>query len=92
MVIHWCILLKDGKDYFYFDTYGFPASSEVEDQIGTYIWSDVQLQDMNSSSCGFYCVAWMLYLQEHKDKKSAFANFLKLFSKSTKKNEEIINS
>ena len=83
--------LKNGKKYYYFDSYGFPASSEIEDQIGTYIWSDVQLQDMNSSSCGFYCVAWMLYLQEHKDKKSAFANFLKLFSKSTKKNEEILN-
>jgi hypothetical protein len=88
---HWTCLLKDGKDYFYFDSYGFPASEEIEEQIGEYVYSDIQLQDMNSSSCGFYCVAWMRYMDSHKDKKSAFANFLKLFSKNTKKNEIILN-
>ena len=30
---HWTALLKDGDKYFYFDSYGFPASQEVEDQI-----------------------------------------------------------
>ena len=31
-ISHWTALLKDGKDYFYFDSYGFYASQEVEDQ------------------------------------------------------------
>ena len=88
---HWCVLLKDGKDYFYFDSFGFPASSEIEDQIGTYIWSDVQLQHLDATSCGYFCVFWMMWMQTHKDKKSAFANFLSLFSKDTKKNEVILN-
>jgi hypothetical protein len=83
--------LKDGKNYFYFDSYGFPASQEIEDQIGEYLYSDNQLQHLNSSSCGFFCVAWMRYLQSHKDKKLAFANFLKLFSEDPKKNEVILN-
>ena len=56
---HWTCLLKDGNKYFYFDSYGFFASEEVEDQIGEYIYSTDQLQDMNSSSCGYYCIAWM---------------------------------
>jgi len=30
-------------------------------------------------------------MQTHKDKKSAFANFLSLFSKDSKKNEVILN-
>jgi hypothetical protein len=67
------------------------ASQEIEDQIGEYIWSDVQLQNINSSSCGYYCIAFMLYLQQHKDKKSAFAKFLSLFSKDTKNNELVLN-
>ena len=39
---HWTCLLKDGKNYFYFDSFGFPASEEVEEQIGEYIYSDIQ--------------------------------------------------
>ena len=88
---HWTCLFKDGKDFYYFDSFGFPASEEVEELIGEYIYSDVQLQNMNSSSCGYYCIAFMLYLQQHKDKKSAFAKFLSLFTKDTKNNELILD-
>jgi len=90
---HWCCLLKDGKKYFYFDSYGFPASEEIEDQIGEYTYSDNQLQHLNSSSCGFFCVAWMLWMQEHKhkNKEICFTSFLSLFSKDPKKNELILN-
>ena len=82
---HWCCLLKDGKNYYYFDSYGFPASEEIEEQIGDYIYSTNQLQNMNSSSCGYFCLAFMLEMSSRKDKKSAFADFLKLFGKNTKK-------
>ena len=59
---HWTCLLKNGTNYFYFDSYGFPASAEVEEQIGEYIFSTNQLQDMNSTSCGYFCVAFMIYM------------------------------
>ena len=88
---HWTCLLKDGKDYYYFDSYGFLASEEVEEQIGEYIYSDNQLQDMNSTSCGFFCLAWIKWMQQYKDKKLAYANFLKSFTKDTKKNESILH-
>jgi hypothetical protein len=88
---HWTCLLKDKNDYYYFDSYGFPASQEVEDQIGLYTFSDVDLQHLNSSSCGWFCLMWMKWMQQHKNKKLAFSNFLKLFSKDTKKNEVILN-
>ena len=88
---HWTCLMKDGKDYFYFDSYGFVPSQEIEDQIGEYIYSDIDLQHLNSSSCGFFCIAWMMWMQDHKNKKLAFSNFLKLFSEDTKKNEIILN-
>jgi hypothetical protein len=88
---HWTCLLKDGKDYFYFDSYGFVASAEVEDQINEYIYSDLQLQHLNSTSCGWFCIAWMRYMQYHKNKKLAYSNFLKLFSKDPKENEIILH-
>ena len=88
---HWCCLLKDGKKYFYFDSYGFPASEEVEEQIGEYIYSSNQLQNMNSSSCGYFCIAWMLYLDSRKNKESAFADFLKLWTEDTKNNEFVLH-
>jgi hypothetical protein len=84
--------LKDGKKYFYFDSYSFPASQEIEDQIGEYIYSDVQLQDMNSTSCGFYCLAFMKWMEKNKNKELAYTNFLKLFTKDTKENESILHS
>ena len=88
---HWTCLLKDGKKYFYFDSYGFPASEEIEEQIGEYIYSDIDLQHINATSCGYFCIAWMLWMQILKDKKLAFSNFLNLFNKDTKMNEIILH-
>jgi len=88
---HWCALCKDGKSFYYFDSYGFPASEEVEEQIGEYIHSDIQIQDMNSSACGFYCLEWMKWMDNNKNKKLAYTNFLKLFTKDTKKNEMVLH-
>jgi len=84
-------MLKDGKKYFYFDSYGFPASEEIEEQIGEYIYSTNQLQNMDSSSCGFFCIAWMSYMDSRKKKEAAFADFLSLFTKNTKNNEMILH-
>jgi len=88
---HWCCLLKDDKNYFYFDSYGFPASEEIEEQIGEYIYSTNQLQNINSSSCGYFCIAFMDYMDSRKNKKSAYADFLKLFSENTKNNEMVLH-
>ena len=86
-------MLKDGHNFYYFDSYGFPASQEVEDQIGEYVYSDLQLQHLNSSSCGFFVIAWMRFMQnhKHKNKKICYESFLKLFDKDPKKNEIILN-
>jgi len=82
--------MKDGKNY-YFDSFGFPVSQEVEDQIGEYVYADIDLQHINSTSCGYFCIAFMRWMQQHKNKKSAYSNFLKLFSENTKMNEMILH-
>jgi hypothetical protein len=88
---HWTALFKNDKEYFYFDSYGFVASQEVEDQIKEYIYSDIDIQSLNSTSCGFFCIAWMKWMQKYKDKKLAYANFLKLFGKDRMNNEMVLH-
>ena len=88
---HWTCLLKNGTNYYYFDSYGFPASEEVEEQIGEYIYSDQQLQDMDSTSCGYFCVAFMRYMASGRGGQTAYSNFLKSFSKDVKKNEIVLH-
>ena len=88
---HWTALLKNGKDYYYFDSYGFLASQEIEDLIKSYIYSDLDLQSMSSTSCGWFCLSWMIKLEKYKDKYLGYSNYLKLFSKDTRKNERILH-
>ena len=90
-VSHWTCLLKNDKDYLYYDSYGFYASQEVEDQIKEYIYSDIDIQSLESTACGFYVVAWMKWMQKYKNKNEAYARFLKLFGKDRMKNEVVLN-
>ena len=71
--------------------YGFVASQEVEDQIGEYIYSNLQIQHLNSSSCGYYVIAFMRWMQDRKNKKLGYSNFLKLFKRDPKENEIILH-
>ena len=89
---HWTALLKDGKKYYYFDSYGFVPPQPLEDIIGEYIYSENDIQSMASSSCGWYCIAWMKYLYKKKNKELAYAKFLSLFTTNKNENEKILHS
>ena len=90
---HWTALIKDGDIFYYFDSFGFPAPAPVEQKASEIIWSDVDIQAMMSSSCGWFCIAWIRFMKNKKDKKKAYANFLKLFTSHTPKlleNEKVL--
>ncbi len=82
---HWTALIKDGDIFYYFDSFGFPAPAPIEQRATDTIWSDVDIQSIVSSSCGWFCIAWIRFMKGKKDKKKAYANFLKLFSSRTPK-------
>ena len=89
---HWTCLLKDGASCYYFDSYGFPASAEVEELVGgDYIHSDVQVQAEASTSCGYFCIAFMRSMGKAKNKKLASGDFLQLFDKDPRKNERVLH-
>jgi hypothetical protein len=78
---HWCVIYKNDKT-FYFDSYGFPPPEEIQNIIRPYIYSNKQIQDINSSSCGYYVILFIMFINKnkHKDDIEIFQDFLNLFN------------
>jgi len=89
---HWTALIKNGPNYFYFDSFGMPSPIEVEDRInGPYSWSDIDIQALSSSSCGWFCVAFCRFMVHHHPNDKSYKLFLHLFNKNNlHKNEAIL--
>jgi hypothetical protein len=87
---HWVVLYYNGVDNFYFDAFGFICPKEIEDKLIKYTYSKKQIQDVNSSSCGWYCIAFIKFLYKRSFKKDFYDCFINLFSKDTKNNEVIL--
>ena len=87
---HWTVLYKDNDD-FYFDAFGFPPPTEVEKKIGSYIWNEDDIQDIDTTSCGYYCIAFVKFMAGKMNPKEKFRTFVSLFSKDVDKNERILN-
>jgi hypothetical protein len=94
---HWTALLVDKKQYYYFDPFGFPAPTEVEDAIFKdaghkvrYVYNTEQVQDIDHTSCGFYVVAWIRYMSKKaKDKSVQFEKFLEIFDDPPTNDKEL---
>jgi len=88
---HWCCCLIDCEKYnFWFDSFGFPAPEEVTEKIEPYIFNHKDIQDIDTSSCGYYCIAFIKFLNGKENKELYFKKFVNLFSKDTAKNEKIL--
>ena len=88
---HWTIIYHC-KDYtLYFDPFGFLAPEAFEDKITkSYYYNKRDIQHTNSSSCGFFCIAFAKYIFHKKNKVEAFDKFIDLFSGNTKQNEKVL--
>ena len=51
----------------------------------------MDIQSLDSTSCGFYVVAFMKWMQKYKNKNEAYARFLKLFGIDRMKNEVVLH-
>ena len=80
---HWTALIKEGDMFYYFDSFGCPAPSPIEQRATNTIWSEYDIQSIASSSCGWFCIAWIRFMKNKKNKKKAYADFLKLFTSHT---------
>ena len=91
---HWCSFYYDKKQSFYFDSYGFIAPLEVHNKIIPYYYNDKDIQDLYSTACGFYSLAFVIFMDRYankeQDKKEVYASFVNLFTDDTKKNEKTL--
>lgn len=89
---HWTSFYYDGIKNIYYDSFGFKPPEETEIILEPYIYNDKDIQNINSSSCGFYCIAFIKFLSKLNNKIKGFEKFIELFDKNTLKNELILDS
>ena len=88
---HWtCFYYNYPSTSIYFDSYGFIAPRDVQTRISPYVFNEKDIQDFNSSACGWYCIAFIKFLHDKTDKEEMFKTFLKLFKLETIKNDKIL--
>ena len=90
---HWTCFYKNPENILYFDSIGFPPPIEVLKQTDNILWSDKQIQDINSTACGFFCICCIRFLHNkinNKNEKELYDKFLNLFSDNTYKNDGIL--
>ena len=88
---HWVCLYYTTNYSYYYDSFGFVAPLEVQKKIIPYMYNDLEIQDIDSTACGFYCVAFVLYLNKKMNIEKAFIEFINLFGKDTERNEAILH-
>lgn len=87
---HWVALYFDNISC-YFDSFGFVPPEEIENKAKPYIYNKKDIQSISSSSCGFYCIAFIKYLNKSKDKPKDYLTFINLFNTYDKdENERIL--
>ena len=89
---HWTVLYKDNDDIFYYDSFGFEAPEEIETKLGNYYWNDTDIQDIDTSSCGYYVIAFIKFMNNKINPLKSYKTFVSLFNSDTKKNEKILNT
>lgn len=87
---HWTALYFHPLKSYYCDSFGFVPPLEVEQKIKPYLYNNEDIQDFNSEACGYYCLAFIKFLNDKTNKEVAFKEFLKMFGKKTIKNDNIL--
>jgi hypothetical protein len=87
---HWTVLYFHPLKSYYNDSFGFVAPLEVEKKIKPYLYNNKDIQDWNSSACGWYCLAFIKFLHDKQNKEMAFKEFLKMFKTKTTENDDIL--
>jgi hypothetical protein len=87
---HWTCCYYHPLHSVYFDSYGFPSPEEIEEKLHPYTYNKDDIQAYSSKACGWFCIAFLKYIDDKKDKIKAIEEFCKLFSNDTKKNDDIL--
>lgn len=78
---HWTCFIKQNDNIIYFDSYGLPAPQESikimkPDKI---YYNDKMIQHLNTSSCGYWCIAFLLFMYKVKSGEKDILNHYQEF-------------
>ena len=89
---HWTALVMNKKNCLYMDSFGMPPPEKVfqylEKKYKKVNYNKMEIQDIDSSHCGYFCIAFLKYMGENK--KGTLKGFQHIFSRNTKKNDVIL--
>ena len=97
---HWTVFYycnpSSSRPSLYFDSFGFVPPKDIEAKLSpSYIYNAKQIQHIESTACGFFCIAFVAYTSKSSFGRAPtrmdFQRFCGLFSKDTKVNDEILN-
>lgn len=90
---HWVAIVVLSNKLFYFDSFGCIPPIEVLRWKGKYKlgYSNFIIQDLKSTECGLYCIAFLHYIQKNKgDPTNNYNDFINLFEDTSFYNDAIL--
>jgi len=94
---HWTALNINKNKGIYFDSFGCVPPQNVISFVKQkpnikFGYNNFIIQDLESEKCGFYCIAFLLFLNRSKNKDiyKATNDFIQLFKDNTLENDEIL--
>ena len=89
---HWTVLLKKDKKYIYYDSFGAQPPKVIKDYCKQNLgYNNYIIQNLNTDTCGYYCLAFIHFLRNHKGNIYELTNdFTNLFEDDTKMNNDIL--
>ena len=82
---HWtCFKNCQNGESIYFDSFGFDAPAHLHNCLGKYNFNKCEIQNIDSSACGWFCIALIKYCNKQTQSNSILMNrFTSQFSKNT---------
>jgi len=88
---HWCLLYCIHPNYvLWLDPYGFPPPEEIENRFKYIYYNHKEIQDYDSTACGYFCIAFIKFSYNMSNVKNALKTFDDIFSKNTNRNDKIL--
>ena len=87
---HWCCWYYGATLSFYFDSFGFSPTKDLETKLGNYRMNEKKIQSLNSDSCGWFCLMCIKYCEDRGNTSESFNKLLSLFTNQANSNERIL--